>query len=318
VTAFKAAARRVARCGLAVTDRALASAVPIAARAQYRDQLALFIVGAPRSGTTVIYQTLVAFRRFAYLNNVIARFPRSAPLVARFLQVQRWPTPRSLESTYGDTPGLNGPSEGGDFWDYVFPWSEHHAVDPDETDPGRIARLRATVCGLSAVYRAPFLAKNTWHSFRLAALQDALPRALFLIVTRDPILVAQSMLRNRRDRIGDAREPFAVRPPEMLAMGSLASVDHVAYQIVFTLEAIARARRQLGVERFLTLDYVDFCRNPARALESIDAFCLTHGVALQHRDVAPPHPLEVRQDVTLAPEELERFRQIFRERGVLD
>jgi hypothetical protein len=77
----------------------------------------IFVCGPPRSGTTVVAQTLIRFLPVAYLNNLTGVFPR-APLSANRLLGMR---PRNddigFDSYYGRTAKLWGPNDGLPLWD---------------------------------------------------------------------------------------------------------------------------------------------------------------------------------------------------------
>ncbi len=304
-------ARRVAKRALSLVDRALASS----AHGEPPDPGALpavFIVGGPRSGSTLLYQAWVRSRRFAYLNNVSARFPRSAHRVARLLAMQRWEPPASFRSEYGDTRGRAAPSEAGDFWDHAFPWRVHHGVEPEDLDDSRVAALRAVVSGLVELYGAPFLAKNLWHSVRIPALDAILPAAVFVVLRRDPLLMAQSLLEARRRRLGEAPGFWSIRPREIVPLEHLPPVEHTAHQLAATYRAIDAARRRLGEERFVDVDYEAFCAAPAAGIAALDAFLERRGWTLEERA-----PLETTfaasRELRLPPDEIERLETIFRE-----
>src|SRR6185295_3526902 len=76
----------------------------------------LFIVGPPRSGTTLAYQVLAHFLPVTYFNNLTDLFPRS-PLSASLL-FNRWlrPNPDPFHSFYGNTAGLAEPNDAFHIW----------------------------------------------------------------------------------------------------------------------------------------------------------------------------------------------------------
>lgn len=295
-----------------LVDRGLSAAVPLLATTPSPDGPAIFIVGGPRSGSTLAYQTLVHCRRFAYLNNFLARFPRSAAAVARLVTTSRWPVPHEFTSDYGDTEGLNAPSEAGDFWDHVFPWHNHHAVQADDFPPSRVLEIQRVVSTLVAQYEAPFLCKNLWHSVRIPALNVAFPKALFIVMQRSPLLMAQSVLDGRRKVLGENTGFWSIRPTETAQLERLPPVDHVGYQLAFTYQAIANARDQLGADRFFDLPYEKFCEAPQIWVERIDRFLSDHGVRVQSRGQINGS-FESHCDIHLSDTEQTRLLEIIRQ-----
>ena len=56
---------------------------------------ALLIVGAPRSGTTLFYQTVASHRNTVFINNLLERLPLSGVRVARWVRLDLWKPPLS-------------------------------------------------------------------------------------------------------------------------------------------------------------------------------------------------------------------------------
>ena len=78
----------------------------------------VFIIGPPRSGTTLLFQVLIARYTFGYFSNWMAQFPES-PIAAAWLYRRLWPTsgvPQDYASVSGETQGNSGPNESGSFW----------------------------------------------------------------------------------------------------------------------------------------------------------------------------------------------------------
>jgi hypothetical protein len=157
----------------------------------------------------------------------------------------------------------------------------------------------------------PFLSKNTWNSVRIPALHHALPHAVFIVVERDPLYTAQSLLRGRRERFGEEPGPWSILPREMVAMSDLPPVEYVANQILYTHRAIERARAQLGSERFFTVRYEDFCGDPAGVLERLDGFCEARGIELPRTEAPEPRPLRASGRIELPADEVSRMRAVF-------
>ena len=58
---------------------------------------ALLIIGAPRSGTTLFYQTVASHRNTVFINNLLERLPLSGVRVARWVRLDRWKPSLSTE-----------------------------------------------------------------------------------------------------------------------------------------------------------------------------------------------------------------------------
>jgi len=86
----------------------------------------IFIVGAQRSGTTLLMQLMTSFFKLSYPNNFIARY-WNVPFIGAVLynSLSRNLNKKNnidLHSDLGYTSGLEGPHEFGYFWKKWFPW----------------------------------------------------------------------------------------------------------------------------------------------------------------------------------------------------
>ena len=303
--------RSLAKAGVGFLDR---MAAPLAGPPPSPSKAlpCVFLIGGPRSGSTLVCQSMIVCRRFAYMNNLVSRFPQSGAAIAAFTMVGRWPRPQVFKSDYGDTDGLAGPSEGGDFWDRIFPWESHHSVDPEDFPDDLAEELRRMVHRLSTEYGAPFLAKNLWNSIRLNAINKALPNSIFVVLKRNPVLMAQSLLEGRRKKIGDSRELWSIRPRQMLNHLGESPIRQTAYQLAYTYQAIERAREELGSHRFFGLPYDGFCADPQSWLERIDEFLGANGVSVNKLNKIE-EPFSATTTLRLSPNDIEELETVFKE-----
>jgi hypothetical protein len=272
-----------ARLGAAASDRLLAPLTPLVCPDVDDDIPAVFVVGCPRSGSTLFYQAMVQSFRFAYISNDVAHFPRSGPLVARLLRANRRMLDLEFSSSYGDTHGGAGPSEAGAFWDLAFPRAEEHTVEAEAWPDDRRRFVRRHLAGFVDLYDAPFLCKNLWHSVRIEALHRAFPSAAFIIMRRDLMLVAQSILQQQRTRLARQEGFWSIRPRGLAAKMHLPLPQQVAWQVVLTEQAIADARDRVDQSRFLELPYEDFCDRPESWMEQVGGFLQGLGIDVHRR-----------------------------------
>jgi hypothetical protein len=255
----------------------------------------VFVVGPPRSGTTLLLQVLTRTRAFTYPDHVVARLPgdpAAGVLVSRSLRAQ---FPEAVagpagdapaRSDYGVTAGLFEPHEFGYFWSRVFDFSRGHALSAAQLDaadwPGLHAALRAMH---AAGGGHPLLFKIVPLSMHVDALAARLPGAVFLTCHREPVDVALSMYRAREARYGDPTVWWSVRPRGHEAMAALPPVASVAAQLSGFLEAMASALARVPAGRRFELPFEPLCAAPGPTLAALDAFLTGHGLPPA---VAPP------------------------------
>lgn len=248
----------------------------------------IFIIGPPRSGTTLLYQIMVTGLRTAYFTNFVARFPH-APVLAmqasrRLLDAAHR---EEFRSHHGMTKGWTGPHEGGQFWYRWFPRGEHVYVAAGQISPETLHRLRLTVTRLSAACGRPMLFKNTFNTMRIAPLLEAFPTACFLVSRRDPIDTAQSILNSRVRALGQKEGWWALPPREIDALRDHPYWDQVVEQVYYSYKQI-EADREIARERFLDVDYTSLCRDPGDTREEIVGFLADQGIMLERRPAALP------------------------------
>jgi len=274
---------------------------------------ALFIVGPPRSGTTLLYQLLVQRFRTSYLSNLAATLYRT-PIAATRLGRAILPTHESdYRSTYGRVSGPMAPSEAGSVWGRWFS-SGLDAVRggaADEPDAARREQMGRTIAGIEASFGVPFVSKNVYHSIRIRPLAKAFPSALFLVMERDRCETAVSILHARRTRSRSVDAWWSVPPREVGQLQGASLLEQVAGQVHYIERDIAEDLDRLGFERGLAVSYHELCTDPEAVLAGIAAFAARSGCMLQERGVVPERfePGGGKKDVTA--DEIERLRAIF-------
>jgi hypothetical protein len=243
---------------LARRERRLYAAAPAPQRAQ------LFVCGPPRSGTSLVTQVLLAHLPVAYLSNLSALFPR-APIVAEGLLgrlVGRWRP--AFHSYYGRVAALAGPNDGLQLWDRWL-GSDRTRVRESLTDAEAEA-LRRFFGALEQRTGRPFIGKNNNLNLQAAPVGRALPTARFFCLTREPLYLAQALLRARRDIHGADAVPYGLPAPGEAATDP---IESVCRQVVHHQRAALAQQALLGADRFRFLSYEAFCADPAATVATV-------------------------------------------------
>jgi hypothetical protein len=248
---------------------------------RYTLQPPVFILGAPRSGTTLIYQILIQAFRFAYVTNGMANLPHAPWLATRLLgNAHDSRRQGSFTSEYGRTRGLDGPAEAGDFWYRWFRRGRYVYTGRHELLTSQIRSLRNAVSAMTAVTGRPIVFKNTYHAMRIPALVEAFPEACFLVVHRDPIDIAQSILVARQNNLGCKDTWWGLPPKEIDDLEIRPYWEQVAGQAILTYRQI-EADRCEAPDRFFDVDYAAFCASPQAFLDRLSCFLADRGIDVQ-------------------------------------
>jgi hypothetical protein len=225
----------------------------------------VLVCGAPRSGTTVVYQTLVRHLPVAYFSNLTALFPR-APLMAqrlfgRFLARP----PDEFHSFYGRTQGLAGTNDALSLWDRWL--GGDRTTAPAQLDPQHRQAMRTFFAACDALFDRPLVNKNNSLNLSAHLVAECLPHARFICMTRDRRQLAQSLYRARCDIHGDARAAYGAGPPR--AAQDADPIQAVCRQAAYYDDVNARQRERLGDDCFWLVSYEEFCRDPGAVVRRV-------------------------------------------------
>lgn len=240
----------------------------------------LFIIGPPRSGTTLVYQSICHSLEVAYPTNLMVDYGLDrGPSICRILHGACGKLPHrrrdAFSSDYGATKGLAAPSEAGPIWNRWFCKDTHYTPE-GVLDAGARRAVYRSVANMERVFGAPFVNKNVKHSVRIRALVEVFSDAIFLEVTRDPLMAAQSIFLARSKRFRSSRW-WSVKPKESEDLVGLSLAKQAAAQVFYIRRCIAQDRERVGSERFFSVAYEAFCRAPNAELERIAKFMAARG-----------------------------------------
>lgn len=274
-------------------DAACAALAPMEARllARLGDSAVpppIFIVGAPRSGTSLVYEALVTRFRFAYFSNLAHRLPYAPTAASRLGRsvIRRWRG--DFRSRFGHIEGWGAPNEGGWIWRRWI--ADGDWCDERAAADAPVAEMRHTVTAVSAVLDGPFLNKNVMHSNRMRLLDAIFPGCLFLEVRRDPMATARSIIDAQRREGGpalDAQHWWSVRPSTAPMHLGADMPTRAAAQVAGVALDIARDSAHVGEHRVMRIDYEKFCRAPETTMRQTRDFLAQRGTPLEDRAAAP-------------------------------
>ncbi len=225
----------------------------------------VFIVGPPRSGTTLVYQVLAQGLKVCYFSNFVSIF-RKSPILASFLSLpfRSHFLPTNYDSSYGIVKGWNSPSQGVGIWRRWFPL-KHEYVEAGEISHSTIREIRNTICWLQRLFNASFL--NKWQGLNglINPINEALPESVFVRVHRNRVQVAQSILLGRKKIHGNENRWISSKPKayDQIIKESKNNVEQVCKQIYYIEEDLDRDSSAIGNQRFFNISYEEVCDNPA-------------------------------------------------------
>lgn len=252
----------------------------------------IFIVGPPRSGTTVLYEKLARHPDVAWISNITKKVPGSL-LATRAIMLFR---------------DDHRPTEAKKVWARFSTRTDVSRGREDATPRAWRFLRRVVRNNLRLTGRSRFLSKDPNNSLRIPFLDAIFPDAIFVHILRDGRAVANSSVSARRRHGGALR---GIRIPGWESLVDLPPLEAAGVEWKTAVETIRRHGRELPAERFVEIRYEDFTADPAEALEEISRRC---GLPWQRRKVE-----EVVSDVvsqnhkwreTLSAEDVERLETV--------
>ncbi|MFO0429155.1 MAG: sulfotransferase family protein [Planctomyces sp.] len=229
----------------------------------------LLVVGAPRSGTTLVYQTLAQFLDVSYFSNLTSFFPKSAIAGSKMFS---WLTGKGsvdFHNFYGQTAGLSGPNHGFSIWNQWL--GEDRYVPRSNLSESEMAEMRSFFDSWTRTFGKPFLNKNNRNTACLDQLSRAIPSATFIVVRRNPLRVAQSLINARAQVQGDKTVGWGLHATDLSdASDPLSYVDDVCDQILQIEEELDQQLQEIPENRRIEITYEGFCEDPASALTKIE------------------------------------------------
>lgn len=278
-------------------------------RAPQRTGPVLFICGAPRSGTTVAHQTLVAALPVAAFTNVVNIFPHSPLIATRILR--RWieTRPDSLHSFYGRTAGLGGLNDALPVWDRYLGADRNAAPQVKNKQAAR--ELRQFLAAWTQAAGRPLVAKCNRLNAGAVDMAAAVPEAYFACLVRQPLWQAQSLYAARQMIHGDETHPYGLAPPA--SRNADDPVESVCQQVLFHHQLAHQQQAAIGAERFWIVRYEEFCRDPGAFVDRAAHALRAPAEADRLANLPPLSPHNVPRIET---ELLDRMRQRLEELGL--
>lgn len=174
----------------------------------------IFIIGAPRTGSTILYQTLTNQLDVLYIDNLACRFNKN--LFFGFWLSNLFFKKKAhncFSSHYGSTKGLHSPSECGAFWYRWLP-KDRHFIDHDDVTDKMIKEIREEITAITNKYDKPIIINNNNIALRIRLVSKIFPDAKYIVCDRAPFYVAQSLILARKNFFNDIEKWWSILPRE--------------------------------------------------------------------------------------------------------
>lgn len=271
----------------------------------------IFIVGLPRSGSTLLVQLLVSHLYLGYATNLVARFwnrPAFGVALNRILSKDPGAVPEN-DSRYGRTLGYEGHHEFGWFWARWFDYGDSHRIEPERWNAIDTHALRAELSAMERAWGRPLIFKNPPAlSMQIGFFEQFLDEPLYIYLRRSELEVATSLWQLRLESPGGAESWVSTRPPNVRQLERLGPEEQVAGQVRSTRREIEDQLSRVPSGRIWKMDYESLVKNPEETLRNLGGWLCSHRPGLDWRTSLTG----VESSITSSPEGAAQQREYFR------
>jgi hypothetical protein len=267
----------------------------------------LFIIGAPRTGSTILYQLITNLFDLLYIDNLVDIFHRNFYFGFWLsIRVFRDSPHNCYTSQLGNTKecGLHAPSECGGFWYRWLPKNKHH-IDKGELEDSKVKEIRKNIYSVINRWNKPLVIKNLNSGQRLGLLADVCPDAHILFIKRDPLFTAQSILFAKKKLGLNPYDWWSVKPPNFEHLERLPFHEQIIKQIYYCEKTIVTNLEKYNFKNRLIIRYEDLFEDYAGMKNLIKHFINKN---LAERTNADEIILNKKSALKLSNEDISAFR----------
>ena len=217
----------------------------------------IFIIGLPRSGSTLLYQSMIRHFRLTYFSNLVSVFYKYPVLISRCsINKQKSYVQEKYESEYGVAKGLYAPSEAGKIFRFWF---------ANDCSKSRI-KIKNSISALSNIYNRPFVWKNLNLSFYIKIITEIFPNSLFILMTRDMRFISQSIYLSTQDSKNINYKGFSNND-----LNSGVDVLEKITRRICKIEKKIKKNLLLHSNNYIEIQYSELCNNLPKTMELISS-----------------------------------------------
>ena len=233
----------------------------------------IFIVGNPRSGTTLLYQVIAQYFEVCYFSNLMCLFPESPITVARIAsKIKGCNPPGSFYNNFGQTDGMSSPNQGEHIWKRWFKDCYDFKTIKCEVELKDEIEMRNSVGLLQKYFDSPSLHKWQPLSEKIICLARIFPEVMFVRIKREKEFIAQSILYSKRKIWNDNNRWFSTKPKNYEEIVNDDYLLKICKQVESIEKDIETDIDIIGKEKCFTIRYEDLCNTPYTIMNELRNF----------------------------------------------
>lgn len=225
-----------------------------------------FIVGTPRSGSTLLYQIISNSFEVTYVDNLICLFHKT-PLLGIYLGKIFYGGRKhnNFESDYGKTfsNSMRGPSECGEILKGLF---------DKKLNSARKSTSFYNILNISMMTNKTLVFKDLNSSLNISRLNSLFPFAKFIHIKRDVFYNCQSVLLARRKYNVPHNKWWGIKPEGYKKFINSDEFKKSVFQVKQIELQIMNELKDISINRKLEINYEDLCDNTFGEMKRLSDF----------------------------------------------
>jgi len=231
----------------------------------------IFVVCAPRVGSTLIYQALTNVFNFSYFSNSTNDLFSRTPALGVLRECIGQSNQYLLSYFSRKTAGLRESSEASAIFGNWFGGGHpSEIVSATAIDTKKVRHIRKTFSAIKAITERETVSKNPWNSFRIKSLHEYFPQAVFVWIRRSIESAAISDLENRIARGDPAKIWNSATTHNYKEIQERPYEEQVVLQQYHYSLSIQESLKQIDSSQVFEIWYEDLCSKPRDVFSELD------------------------------------------------
>lgn len=241
----------------------------------------IFIVGSPRSGTTLLSQWLASTSLFSFPSNIISRFS-SFPLVGYLVQkilldpqnqykneISLINDSKKYSSDIGKTHGALEPHEFWYFWRKHFEFTDIPISNESFSKSADFKSFEKHIDLIKQHSDKPFFIKSLIINPYIESFYRNIKNAFFIYIKRDEVQTAKSILKVRERYFENDEEWFSFKPHEYKKLINKDKYVQVSGQVHYINKNISDQLLNVPEGNQLQISYSNLCEKPETIFQEL-------------------------------------------------
>lgn len=274
----------------------------------------IFILAVPRSGSTLLYQCLCHYFSVNYLSNLWNVFYK-IPFIGGLISNRVCRNHKSnFLSNFGFVAGLAGPAEGYRFWSHwlnCYLDERSLSKSPFAMSDLKVGYLQKVLATLYIRTGRPFATAFLGHTLMPELVVNAFPDSVFIVLRRNPIAVAHSLL--LATRVASQRW-FSVVPNECTDLDFQTEHERVVSQVYWLYSRLFDFSKRHEV---FFVDYSELCHDPNRVFENLQCWLNERNLVVE-LNLPLPSQFPMKEENVIDDPDLVAIKEAYRKASKLN